>query len=111
MKLFVDDLRREPKGWIRTSTITEAIIILATKLVVIVSLDYDIVNSCNHRPSEPFSNETFEPVARYLALMEYRPEIQFHTSNHWGFKHMCDILEVSPKGKLKKYPEDFKNEG
>lgn len=31
IRLFVDDIRREPEGWVRARTVTEAIRLLATQ--------------------------------------------------------------------------------
>lgn len=88
IKLFVDDIRREWDGWHKANTITDAIRILATVEVEIVSLDHDIQQSIPG--TRGF--ETFEPVARYIALMPNRPEVQFHTGNPYGGKRMADIL-------------------
>lgn len=94
MKLFVDDLRTPWDGWVLARTITEAIRILATQVVDEVSLDHDI--GCRLiTGQEHSSNETFEPVARYLAIMgEKRPCIKFHTSNPVGGKKMAEIIGI-----------------
>lgn len=94
MKLFVDDIRRQWEGWHRARTVTEAIRILATMPVEIVSLDHDI--ACylvsGHEHS---SEETFEPVARYIALMGGdAPFVQFHTGNPEGGQKMARIIGV-----------------
>lgn len=90
MKLFVDDIRAPWKDWHHANTITDAIRILATANVEVVSLDHDIQQSIPG--SRGF--ETFEPVARYIALMNPRPEVQFHTGNPLGGQRMADILGV-----------------
>lgn len=88
MKLFVDDIRKCPKTWILARTITDAIRILATIHVTHVSLDHDIQQSIPG--TRGF--ETFEPVARYIALMVDPPEVQFHTGNPIGGQKMADII-------------------
>lgn len=73
MKLFVDDIRACPEGWVLARTVTESIRILATQSVEEVSLDHDI--RCHHDFMAPglahevyelTSPETFETVARFL---------------------------------------------
>lgn len=88
MKLFVDDIRKEWEGWHKAATTTDAIRILATIPVDIVSLDHDIQQSIPG--TRGF--ETFEPVARYIALMLERPQVQFHTGNPYGGQRMAEIL-------------------
>jgi|SRR5260221_1950473 len=88
MKLFVDDIRKEWVDWYKASTITDAIRLLATVPVEVVSLDHDIQQSIPG--TRGF--ETFEPVARYIALMPKRPIVQFHTGNPYGGQRMAEIL-------------------
>mgnify|MGYP001610520275 CR=1 FL=1 len=101
IKLFVDDLRRCPDGWQPARTITEAIRILAMVPVEEVILDHDIQirqeitigNSIV--PFEFSSQETFEPVAYYLAMLNKLGrgiKISFHTSNPLGESNMRRIL-------------------
>ena len=98
IKLFVDDIRPEPKGWHRVTTITEAIRMLASGMVDEVSLDHDICckilesNTGDYHPSP----ETFFPVAQYLALMpkDQRPKIRIHTSNFPMGERMAELLEI-----------------
>lgn len=90
MKLFVDDIRVSWKGWQRATTITDAIRILATMPVEVVSLDHDIQQSIPG--TRGF--ETFEPVARYIALMPKRPIVQFHTGNPVAGQTMADIIGI-----------------
>lgn len=90
MKLFIDDIRAPFEGWHLANTITDAIRILATTEVEIVSLDHDIQQSIPG--TRGF--ETFEPVARYIALMNPQPRVQFHTGNPIGGQRMADIIGV-----------------
>lgn len=100
MKLYIDDLRKCPEGWVLARTVTEAIRILATCDVEEVSIDHDI----SHRISmdklgRPFPcGETFEPVAWFLRLLACLPEghypekVTLHTANPIGAKKMAEIL-------------------
>ena len=72
IKLWVDDIRPAPEGWHWAETVTEAIRILDTAEVTELSLDHDISYkvSIGHGDPRPFcSPETFEPVARFIAMM------------------------------------------
>lgn len=79
VKLFVDDIRECPEGWTLARTITEAISILSTGYVDIVSLDFDIRACANKRCLNRI--ETFKPVYEYIALMPNKPSIWIHTGN------------------------------
>lgn len=97
MKLFVDDLRQCPTGWELARTNTEAIRILATGMVDLVSLDHDIY--ITYTPEDmiwagSLSEETFKPVAYYISLMQKKPEVVFHTANFTGGRMMADIIGV-----------------
>jgi hypothetical protein len=101
LKVFVDDLRDCPKGWQVARTITEAIRILSTQPVEEVSLDHDIMAHVNVA-----SEETFEPVARYLAVLNSILElnnqikVRIHTSNTTAGKVMADILGIEYNYKI-----------
>jgi len=95
MKLYVDDIRKCPEGWQLARTNDRAIYFLHNCNVEEISIDHDI---CFYdRPKrilEP-SDETFRPVAYYIAVMpaERRPKkITLHTANPWGAKELKAIL-------------------
>ena len=114
IKLFVDDLRPEPKGWHRATTIDEAIRILASGMVDEISIDHDI--SCQIKEAKPDegevpyhpSPETYFPIARYLALMlkDQRPKIRIHTSNFVKGREMAELLGLPYNNYLYKQ-EDY----
>lgn len=95
LKLFVDDIRECPEGWHPARTLTEAVRVLATMPVAVVSLDHDI-ESQDYSGRRFNSMETFATVAYYLAAMDPgdRPKKVFiHTSNPDGARRMEAILE------------------
>lgn len=101
LRLFVDDIRACPTGWIPARTVTEAIRILATQDVFEISLDHDIQCQPTHEGafhSAHCSPETFEPVARFLDVLETAfgvgIDVQIHTSNFDAGKKMADILKI-----------------
>ena len=95
MKLFVDDIRACPEGWILARTITEAIRYLATWSIEEISLDHDIQCDPPNGSLPHASWETFEPVARYIALMPKRPKVSIHTANFPAGDKMADILGIT----------------
>ena len=104
MKLYVDDLRKCPEGWTLARTNTEAIRLLATGYVEEISIDHDIcvpnVQFVNEvvRKRLAIGEETFQPVAYYLATMpeSMRPStINFHTANPEGAAKMKSILDAA----------------
>lgn len=118
IKLFVDDIRRCPDGWVPARTVTEAIRLLATQNVEEVSLDHDITCAAlakmgQHAPHRYHSSEeTFEPVARFIAVAnecrssyhgeqcgspcDCPPElkIRIHTGNYEMGRKLAGIMGV-----------------
>jgi len=112
-KLFVDDMRPIPEGWIGARTVSEAIAVLATLPVGEVSLDHDIL----YRPAvahlyQALSHETFKGVAYYISAMtpDRRPKkIRVHTSNAGAAITMCEILGDKMSALYEWYqPENYK---
>lgn len=123
MKLYIDDIRPAPEGWMQARTVTDAIKTIARfgNEITEISLDHDI--SCavsvngEYRPFP--SPETFQAVAYYI--VEYykahyaqidgltnkysRPNITIHTANPIGGKELSLILEnfyvtISPASRV-----------
>jgi hypothetical protein len=96
IKLFVDDNRKEPEGWYRARTVTEAIRVLSTMHVDEISLDHDIECYDLIRGSSHTSEETFFAVAHFLYMMpeSIRPKIRIHTGNIAKGREMADLLGV-----------------
>lgn len=111
-KLFVDDMRAIPDGWIGARTVSEAISILANLRVSEVSLDHDIIaRADNGSAYQALSQETYKGVAYYLATMppESRPKIRIHTANAGAAHSMCDILKLNFADVYSHYqPENYK---
>lgn len=99
IKLFVDDIRPAPEGWQLARTVTDAIRILNTQDVSEVSLDHDISHAVEvNGLARPYPcGETFEPVARFLAVigeLGYGPDIVYvHTANAVARANMVQILK------------------
>lgn len=109
IKLWVDDLRVAPEGWHWAKTVTEAIRILDEQDVSEVAVDHDICheNKMLAGEQEFYSTsacpETFEPVARFIAMMwkegEAFPDfVTIHTANPIGAQKMKEILSQCSTG-------------
>ena len=111
-KLFVDDMREIPEGWIGARTVSEAISLLANLSVSEVSLDHDIIARADNGSSyQALANETFKGVAYYIAAMppEFRPKVRIHTANAGAAHSMCDILKLNFSDVYSHYqPENYK---
>lgn len=97
MKLFVDDLRVAPEGWVLARTITEAIRMLATQKVEEISLDHDIAYQ-NERGefTGKCSQENYTPVAWFIREMEIKDRptlVHLHTANPDGARNIESILK------------------
>lgn len=101
MKLFIDDIREAPDGWVLVTTVTNAIKFINRYRYEIkeISFDHDIsypvmVNGV----SRPYpSPETFQAVAYYVNSMygstpEDWPKIFIHSANPIGAKEISNIL-------------------
>lgn len=91
MKLFVDDIRKCPKGWHLARTVTQAISVLSRGVVEEVSLDHDI--AYQHCPGN-IDFETFMPVAQYIALMSKKPVVRIHTGNISAGQRMAEVIGI-----------------
>lgn len=88
MKVYLDDVRPTPDGWIGVSTVKEVIDLLETGQVTEVSLDHDL----------GFSRETGYDVLTWMEEKVIRegfvpPKINIHTSNPPAFRRMSDAAE------------------
>lgn len=97
IKLWVDDMRCAPQGWVLARTITEAIKQLAVLNVSEVSLDHDIAY-LDERGSWTGKNsaENFTPVAWFIRQLppNERPHtVYVHTANAEGALVIRNILE------------------
>lgn len=112
-KLFVDDARPIPHGWLGARTVSEAIAILAHLWVSEVSVDHDIVMQPTPADGNyhPLLHETFRGVAYYIAAMsaENRPtKIRVHTANAGAAHKMCEIMGLKFEEAYKLYdPADY----
>ncbi len=93
MKLFVDDFRACPDGWVLARTIGEAVRLLASGYVDEVSLDYDI-RRCSNKRCRESKDDSFEAVYLYILAMGHRPSISIHTGNVVKGKEWAAIFGI-----------------
>jgi hypothetical protein len=101
MKIYVDDIRPAPEGWIQARTVTDAIKTIARfgSEITEISLDHDISVAVSvggeYRPFP--SPETFQAVAYYMiqyyAHGGIKPKVTIHTANPVGGKELFLLLE------------------
>ena len=102
IKLWVDDIRPAPEGWLQARNVTDAIKTIARfrEDITDISLDHDISMAVMVDGTQrPFpSRETFQAVAYYiLEVYKYsdvRPKITIHTANPVGGVELMEILRV-----------------
>ena len=97
-KLFVDDMREIPCGWIGSRTVSEAIAILHALPIREISLDHDILyNKSNGDTYQALSLETFRGVLYYIMTMKNntRPKIRIHTSNAGAALVLCQMFKLN----------------
>jgi hypothetical protein len=92
MKLWIDDFRDAPDGWIEARKVESAIKAILQFRPTTISLDHDIEN----RPDD----ETFKPVAYFIGELYNNDmlwaddlEVTIHSDNPVGAKELQKILE------------------
>jgi len=85
MKLFVDDIRIAPDGWVQAWTADEAILLLSKNAVTDLSLDHDLGESSEKTGYDVMLWIEKEVITnpRYVV-----PNIKFHTANPVGRANM-----------------------
>ncbi|MBL8023724.1 MAG: hypothetical protein JNK54_05510 [Elusimicrobia bacterium] len=89
MKLYVDDVRMPPGGWVLARTVAEALHLLEEGDVTDVSLDYFIGEG---------EGGTFLPVAHFISDMPEgkRPQrVRLHTASDAGAARLAHALNGS----------------
>lgn len=107
MKLFVDDERPAPEGWVLAKTSHEALTILALAYrddvpPEAISLDHDL-------STVMYEDDTTRPVMLWLCEMDWWPtELYVHTANPYGEEWLVGMARrYAPAGTLKGYGCNF----
>lgn len=88
MKVWLDDWREEPEGWVRTKTVAETIEVLKTGEVTEISLDHDLGEF------EPAGIKVLDWILEQV-LSGWQPPkvILVHSQNPSGAKAMRQAAE------------------
>jgi hypothetical protein len=83
VKLWVDDIRKPPLGWIWATTSVGAIYLLAHERIDALSLDHDLGE-----------DDTTRPVVLWMCENEVWPkEIYVHSANPVGVEWLRGMIE------------------
>ena len=93
MRLWLDDRRPAPPGWVQAWSYEEARQIIEDRgpEIAEVSLDHDLVPA--HHDGDYSDGQTGYDVLALLIEHGLRPKIQIHTMNAEGFQRLTDLLE------------------
>ena len=93
VKLWLDDQRPAPRGWLHARNYAEAVgcIQRSGPDLAEVSLDHDLCPA--HSSGDYSDGETGYDVLVYLLDTGLRPLIHLHTMNPEGLQRMSDLLE------------------
>jgi len=115
-KLFVDDTREIPKGWMGARTVSDTLRFLHMfSPIAEISLDHDILFPQHGIDRYTmYSAENYTGVAYYIARMptELKPKkIRIHSSNSGAAMSMCEIMGLDFNTTYKLYdPKDYGTE-
>lgn len=89
MKVFLDDIRETPEGWIRTFTVKETVILLKTREVSHISLDSDLGED------QPGGYKVLDAIEEMVYDDETfpLPEITVHSSNAARVEYMQRAIQ------------------
>ena len=93
MKLWLDDVRPAPQGWVHAWTYEEAVQWIEERgdEITEVSLDHDLCQA--HYTGDYSDCETGFDVLALLLERGLRPVIHLHTMNAEGVQRMQDLLD------------------
>lgn len=113
-KLFVDDNREIPKGWMGARTVSDTLRFLYNfSPIAEISLDHDILFPQHGIDRySMYSAENYMGVAFFIATLpkdKWPKKIRIHSSNVGAARTMCEIMGLDFAKTYKLYnPEDFK---
>lgn len=123
MKLYIDDIRPAPEGWVQARTVTDAIRFISQfgEQITHISIDHDISYAVEVAGTQrPFpSPENFTAVARFIAeyygcpyVHRKSPLITIHTANPVGSVELGNILtgfikEVKPESRVNRLENEL----
>ena len=93
MKVWLDDIRPAPPGWLHVRSYDEAVALIENEggQITHISLDHDLAEE--HHEGDFSDGKTGFDVLHFLLETGYRPIIDVHTMNPAGMQRMLDLLD------------------
>ena len=93
LKLWLDDKRPAPPGWVLAQSYDDAIDLIRDRgpEITDVSLDHDLCDA--HSDGDFSDGETGCDVLQFLLESGLTPRIEFHTMSAAGLQRMTDLLD------------------
>lgn len=96
MKVYLDDVRTEPQGWVRAYTAPQAITLLETGNVTEISLDHDLGD-------DPEAGEGYDVVLWLEKRAHFdpnfnMPKVTVHSANPVAHARMTIALNLISEG-------------
>lgn len=92
MNVWLDDVRRAPKGWRRTTTVDETIALIRSGRAVELSLDYDLDYTDGKRKGVEVLHWLLNEVEQGR-IRDY-PVLHIHTANPRGGYVMAEMVRA-----------------
>lgn len=93
VKVYLDDVRAPPEGWVLVKTVPELIEMMHTTAIEALSLDHDLGEE--EQTGYDFMKWLEEQV--YLGKVRYLPTINIHSDNSVGRANMAMALRSIQK--------------
>lgn len=90
MKIYLDDIRVEPEGWVRTYTAHETIVLLKNNDVEEISLDHDLGNDEEYGTGY----DVLLWIEEQVFTSDYKPpKMKVHSANPIGVERMELLIQ------------------
>jgi len=95
MKIYLDDVREAPEGWVRTYTVAQTIDLLKDRANVVshLSLDHDLGDDTNIGTGYDVLLWIEEAISVMPYMLHYVPVITIHSANPVGRDRMMRAIE------------------
>lgn len=99
MKVWLDDIREAPEGWVRATTALEAVTLLREKEVTEISLDHDLgkVDPLRTIYASGYDVAKFIERQVYDSKAYVPPKVHIHTDNPVGRANIRATMEKVEK--------------
>lgn len=90
VKIYLDDIRKEPEGWVRTICVSQTIDLLKANKVTHLALDHDLGH-----PGYGLGIQVLDWIEEQVATTDYVPpeEITVHSANPEARRKMWKLVD------------------